>query len=108
MSRNRLPPPLPSTFGERIDDLPGSLHRLAQNDHMIDGDYLPDGLILLFAANRIKALEAEAERLRSAITLYVARTGGMTTGTRWTSQNTHELNDLLAALNTEEEADASH
>jgi hypothetical protein len=35
-------------------DVSEELIRIAQNDYMIDGNYLPDGKLLIFAAKKLK------------------------------------------------------
>jgi hypothetical protein len=44
-----------------------ALNRIAQNDYMIDQNYLPDGDALLGAAFHIEVLEAEVEKLRAEL-----------------------------------------
>ena len=46
------------TFYEE-ESLPEALIRIAQNDYMIDVGYLPDGLLLLDAANEIIRLRSK-------------------------------------------------
>ena len=43
--------------------IPEELIRIAQNDYMIDGDYLPDGKLLIFAARKQEYLEEKVESL---------------------------------------------
>lgn len=39
------------------------LRRIAQNDYMIDDEYLPDGMVLINAAEELNRLEEEVESL---------------------------------------------
>jgi hypothetical protein len=45
------------------------LRSAAQNDYMIDQNYLPTGSLLLMAADRIAELEAERDQLSAALRL---------------------------------------
>jgi hypothetical protein len=47
--------------------LMNGLRSAAQNDYMIDQNYLPTGRLLLKAADRIAELEAECDQLRAAL-----------------------------------------
>jgi hypothetical protein len=48
-------------------DVSEELIRIAQNDYMIDGNYLPDGEFLLSAADIIEFLEMEVTELRQEL-----------------------------------------
>lgn len=43
--------------------IPEELIRIAQNDYMIDIDYLPDGKLLIFAARKLEYLEEKVSSL---------------------------------------------